>query len=154
MQCSQLLQTDLWASSSQTEATSRKISSNSSSLTEPTLRTRLKKGMKNALMYQHDKIMPWKRFLIVTVNNQLKNICQIKHTRHRCLLNFIINLLSALFAFSFFNKKPSINTAEGVCTSLFPACRLGRTHVRLTACLIDGRAAIKTSAIYCLYYSS
>jgi len=63
-------------------------------------------------MYQHDKIMPWKRFLIVTVNNQLKNICQIKHTRHRCLPNFIINLLSALFAFSFFNKKPSINTAE------------------------------------------
>ena len=74
--------------------------------------TRLKKGMKNALMLQHDKIMLRKRSLIKTVNDQLKNICQIEHTRHRCFPNFIINLLSALAAFSFFDKKPSINTAE------------------------------------------
>ena len=74
--------------------------------------TRLKKGMKNALMLQHDKIMIRKRSLIETVNDQLKNICQIEHTRHRFSPNFIINLLSALAAFSFFDKKPSINTAE------------------------------------------
>ena len=74
--------------------------------------TRLKKGMKNALMLQHDKIMLRKRSLIETVNDQLKNVCQIEHTRHRCFPNFIINLLSALAAFSFFDKKPSINTAE------------------------------------------
>ena len=74
--------------------------------------TRLKKGMKNALMLQHDKIMLRKRSLIETVNDQLKNICQIEHTRQRCFPNFIINLLSALVAFSFFDKKPSINTAE------------------------------------------
>ena len=74
--------------------------------------TRLKKGMKNALMLQHDKIMIRKRSLIETVNDQLKNICQIEHTRHRFFPNFIINLLSALAAFSFFDKKPSINTAE------------------------------------------
>ena len=66
----------------------------------------------NALMLQHDKIMLRKRSLIETVNDQLKNICQIEHTRHRCFPNFIINLLSALAAFSFFDKKPSINTAE------------------------------------------
>ena len=35
--------------------------------------TRLKKGMKNALMLQHDKIMLRKRSLIETVNDQLKN---------------------------------------------------------------------------------
>ena len=74
--------------------------------------TRLKKGMKNALMLQHEKIMLRKRSLIETVNDQLNNICQIEHTRHRCFPNFIINLLSALAAFSFFDKKPSINTAE------------------------------------------
>ena len=74
--------------------------------------TRLKKGMKNALMLQHDKIMLRKRSLIETVNDQLKNICQIEHTRQRCFPNFIINLLSALVAFSFFDKKPSINAAE------------------------------------------
>ena len=69
-------------------------------------------SVKNALMLQHDKIMLRKRSLIETVNDQLKNICQIEHTRHRCFPNFIINLLSALAAFSFFDKKPSINTAE------------------------------------------
>ena len=74
--------------------------------------TRLKKGMKNALMLQHDKIMIRKRSLIETVNDQLKNICQIEHTRHQFFPNFIINLLSALAAFSFFDKKPSINTAK------------------------------------------
>ena len=74
--------------------------------------TRLKKGMKNALMLQHDKIMLRKRSLIETINDQLKNICQIEHSRHRDFSNFIINLLSALATFSFFNKKPSINTAE------------------------------------------
>ena len=64
-------------------------------------------------MLQHDKIMlQKKRSLIETINNQLKNICQIEHTRHRCFPNFIINPLSALAAFSFFDKKPSINTAE------------------------------------------
>ena len=40
--------------------------------------TRLKKGMKNALTFQHDKIMLRKRSLLETVNDQLKNICQIE----------------------------------------------------------------------------
>ena len=66
----------------------------------------------NALMLQHEKIMLRKRSLIETINDQLKNICQIEHSRHRDFSNFIINLLSALATFSFFNKKPSINTAE------------------------------------------
>ena len=67
--------------------------------------TRLKKGLKNALMLQHDKIMTRKRSLIETVNDQLKSVCQIEHTRHRCFSNFITNLLSALAAFSFFRQK-------------------------------------------------
>ena len=75
--------------------------------------------VKNALMFQHDKIMLRKRSLIETVNDQLKNICQVEHTRHRCFPNFIINLLSALAAFSFFDKKPSINTAEEIVHTSF-----------------------------------
>ena len=74
--------------------------------------TRLKKGLKNALMLQHEKIMTRKRSLIETVNDQLKSVCQTEHTRHRCFSNFITNLLSALAASSFFDKKPSINIAE------------------------------------------
>jgi len=49
------------------------------------------RGMKNSLMLMSDKIYLRKRALIETVNDQLKNICQIEHTRHRCFENFIGN---------------------------------------------------------------
>jgi hypothetical protein len=71
--------------------------------------TKIRKNMKNALMLMHDKIALRKRVLIETVNDELKNICQIEHTRHRSFHNFITNLLSGLIAYSFFPKKPSIN---------------------------------------------
>ena len=71
--------------------------------------TKIKKNMKNALMLMHDQIMLQKRDLIEIVNDELKNICQIEHTRHRSFDNFITNMLSALVAYSFFEKKPSIN---------------------------------------------
>lgn len=72
--------------------------------------TKFRKNMKNALMLLHDRIMLRKRALIETVNDELKNICQIEHTRHRSFDNFVINILSALAAYSFFDKKSSINT--------------------------------------------
>lgn len=65
--------------------------------------------MKNSLMLIRDKIILRKRALIETVNDELKNMCQIEHTRHRSFNNFITNLLSGLIAYSFFPKKPSIN---------------------------------------------
>ena len=65
-------------------------------------------------MLLHDRIMLRKRALIETVNDELKNICQIEHTRHRSFDNFIINLLSALAAYSFFDKKPSINLKNDI----------------------------------------
>ncbi len=71
--------------------------------------TKLKKNMKNSLMLMSDKIYLKKRALIETVNDELKNICQVEHTRHRCFENFITNLLSGLVAYSFFPKKPSLN---------------------------------------------
>ena len=76
--------------------------------------TKLRKNMKNALMLLHDRIMLRKRALIESVNDELKNICQIEHTRHRSFDNFIINLLSALAAYSFFDKKPSINLKSDI----------------------------------------
>lgn len=76
--------------------------------------TKIKKNMKNALMLLHDKIMLRKRALIESVNDELKNICQIEHTRHRSFDNFIINILSALAAYSFFDKKPSINYNDDI----------------------------------------
>lgn len=71
--------------------------------------TRLKKNMKNSLMSIGDKIYLRKHALIETVNDELKNICQVEHTRHRCFVNFMANMVSALIAYNFLPKKPSLN---------------------------------------------
>jgi Transposase DDE domain len=70
--------------------------------------TNIKKNMKNCLMEMSDKILLRKRSVIETVNDELKNICQIEHSRHRSFGNFISNLVAGLIAYSFFPKKPSI----------------------------------------------
>lgn len=80
--------------------------------------TKLKKNMKNKLMPMIDKIMLRKRALIETVNDQLKNICQIEHTRHRSLANFVVNLLAALIAYTYQEKKPSLNLGSDQLTAL------------------------------------
>ena len=72
--------------------------------------TKIRKNMKNSLMHIYDKLLLRKRALIESVNDELKNMCQIEHTRHRSFENFINNLISGLIAYSFFPKKPSINT--------------------------------------------
>ena len=46
---------------------------------------------------------------IETINDMLKNVAQIVHTRHRSLSNFIVNLLSAIAAYAFYDTKLSIN---------------------------------------------
>ena len=73
-----------------------------------TLITRAKKNMKNKLMDYYDRIMLRKRTVIESVNDFLKNICNIEHSRHRSITNFLVNLVSALAAYSFLPKKPSI----------------------------------------------
>ena len=70
--------------------------------------TGIRNKMKNSLMSMNDKIMLRKRSVIETVNDELKNICQIEHSRHRSFINFILNILAGLAAYSFFPKKPSI----------------------------------------------
>jgi hypothetical protein len=71
--------------------------------------TKIRKNMKNSLMQTNDKIMLRKRSLVESVNDQLKNICQIEHTRHRSVDNFLANLISGLIAYHFLPKKPSLN---------------------------------------------
>ena len=70
--------------------------------------TKLRKNMKNCLMHISDKILLRKRVLIECVNDELKNICQIEHTRHRTFTNFLSNLIAGLIAYSFLGKKPSL----------------------------------------------
>ena len=83
-----------------------------------TLITRAKKNMKNKLMDYYDRLMLRKRTVIESVNDFLKNICNIEHSRHRSITNFLVNLVSALAAYSFLPKKPSIcstsDTPKGI----------------------------------------
>ena len=65
--------------------------------------------MKQKLMYLKDKVLLRKRSLIETVNDQLKNISQIEHSRHRSVSNFLVNLLGGLTAYSHQSKKPCLN---------------------------------------------
>ena len=74
--------------------------------------TQLRNNMKNCLMTLSDKILLRKRSVIETVNDELKNMCQIEHSRHRSIGNFLTNLISGLIAYSFFPKKPSIQYNE------------------------------------------
>ncbi len=70
--------------------------------------TGIKSNMKNRLMSVRDRILLRKRSVIETINDELKNICQIEHSRHRGTVNFLINLLAGLSAYCFFDKKPAI----------------------------------------------
>jgi len=71
--------------------------------------TRLRKNMKNKLMDMVDKLLLRKRAVIESVNDILKNICQVEHSRHRSVHNFLVNLLAGISAYSFLPHKPSIH---------------------------------------------
>ena len=71
--------------------------------------TNIRKNMKNSLMLIEDKLMLRKRFIIETINDQLKNISQVEHTRHRKPANFAVNLIAGLIAYQKQPKKPSLN---------------------------------------------
>lgn len=71
--------------------------------------TKVKSNMKNSMMSVADKIMLRKRALVESINDELKNIAQIEHSRHRPFTNLITNALSAIAAYCFFLKKPSIS---------------------------------------------
>lgn len=71
--------------------------------------TKIRKNMKNKLMPIFDKLMLRKRAIIETIYDQLKNISQIEHTRHRSGFNFLVNIVSALIAYTYQQKKPSLN---------------------------------------------
>jgi hypothetical protein len=71
--------------------------------------TKLKSNMKGALMTVSDKLLLRKRSIIESINDELKNIAQVEHSRHRCFDNFIVNLLGAVAAYCCFPKKPCIH---------------------------------------------
>ena len=74
--------------------------------------TKLKKGMKERLLSVFDKLMLRKRGIVESVVDQLKNISQIEHTRHRSVYNFFVNLIAGLVAYTFREKKPSLHLRD------------------------------------------
>ena len=74
--------------------------------------TPIRKNMKNRLVVLEDKLLTRKRFIIKTIVDQLKNISQIEHTRHRSRTNFLVNLVAGLIAYTWQPKKPSLNLSR------------------------------------------
>ncbi len=74
--------------------------------------TKLKNNIKGALMSVSDKVLLRHRAIIETVNDELKNIAQVEHSRHRSFDNFVVNLLGGIAAYCLFPKKPCINIVK------------------------------------------
>ena len=71
--------------------------------------TTLKKNMKPRVIAAFDALLLRKRSIIETINDQLKNIFQLEHSRHRSLTNYMINIVACLVAYSYQEKKPALN---------------------------------------------
>ena len=65
-----------------------------------------------------DKLLLRKRATIESVNDELKNIAQLEHSRHRSFDKFMVNLLGAIAAYCLFPKKPCINVERTLDTQL------------------------------------
>jgi len=74
--------------------------------------TKVRRNMHNKLLPLFDKLVLCKRAIIETIIGQLKNIQQIEHTRHRSVVNAMVNVLAALTAYTHQSKKPSLNLSH------------------------------------------
>ena len=70
--------------------------------------TKLRANMKNQLMLLSDRLLLRRRAIIETIIDQLKNISQIEHSRHRSVTNFFVNVLCGLIAYCRRPIKPSL----------------------------------------------
>ncbi|MBC8946988.1 transposase [Xenorhabdus indica] len=77
-----------------------------------TLITHVRRNMKAKFLSLWGSVMLRKRFLIETVNDQLKNISQIEHSRHRSVVGFLLEVVSGLIAYTFQPKKPSLGLRD------------------------------------------
>lgn len=76
--------------------------------------TKLKNNMKGDIRSMYDRILLRKRAIIETINDELKNIAQIEHTRHQSFQDFIVNLIGGIAAYCLFQKKPMRNLEHSV----------------------------------------
>jgi hypothetical protein len=81
--------------------------------------TKLRKNMASRPLPDADKLLLRKRAIIETIIDQLKNISQVEHSRHRAPCGFLWNLAAGLIAYCHQPKKPSLHLRDGV--ALIPA---------------------------------
>jgi transposase len=70
--------------------------------------TKVRRNMKPVTHTPFDNALLNRRSLIETVFDELKNLSQIEHTRHRSTSNFIVNLLAGIVAYCLMPNKPSL----------------------------------------------
>ena len=94
----------------------------------------------------YDKILLRKRSVIETINDELKNVAQLVHSRHRSVFNFVMNVLSVLAAYSFFEKKPSINI--DYCIVLL-STKTFFEHIKIRAGFLAWNSALLVTFVSC-----
>lgn len=111
--------------------------------------TKLRKRMRNRLLEMSDKLLLRKRAIIETINDQLKNICQIEHSRHCSPINFLVNLVSGLITYCHRPQKPSLglHPPRSFRGLAYPELILKNGNLCSQACIISG--AIKLFRIFC-----
>lgn len=70
--------------------------------------TRLRKGMKGAILPYVQAIKLRKRALIESVNDLLTSVFDLEHSRHRSPVNAFVHLLGGLCAYCFYDHKPAV----------------------------------------------
>ena len=73
---------------------------------------RVRKNMDPLPVSETDEVLLKKRTLIESVIKELKSQTQVEHTRHRSVLNFQVNVVSALIAYTYLERKPALNAQE------------------------------------------
>lgn len=79
--------------------------------------------MKDKTMSAYDKILLRKRSVIETIDDELKNVAMLVHSRHRSFDNFLMNVISVIAAYCFFDKKPAINMDSEIVDPMLPINR-------------------------------
>lgn len=85
-----------------------------------TLFTKVRKNMTPRVLSPLDTLLLRKRAIMETIFDQLKNMSQIEHTRHRSPTNFLVNLVAGLIAYTHQPRKPAISIPFSLLPSLIP----------------------------------
>ncbi len=77
-----------------------------------------RRNLKNNLMRLTDKLLTRQRSIVEMVIDQLKNISQIEHSRHRSPVNCWVNIIRGLIAYCHQPKKPGLHPEWALLTAV------------------------------------